>query len=149
MSFPCPNKNFPFSKEDPTVMVVDVRQLAAKMLKSMTKKRALEVATNIYVNHTVNEADKRNWKNIISILNGTYSTAQYAVSDKMKAKNADYTVPDKLEIGKSYHLSWAHRGCVWKLIEIKPGGVKAVMRTPKTKKTIEVYVKDILNIRNR
>ena len=143
------NPNFPYSSVEPGVMLVDVHALAAKMLKSMTRDRALQVATNIHVNHTINEADKKNWAEIIKILDNGRSKPNSVVTEKQKAKNADYTVPDKLIIGKSYHLSWAHKGCVWRLVEVSPCGKKAVMITRKTRKMIEVEVKDILNIRDR
>ena len=52
------------------------------------------------------------------------------------------TKPKKYEIGKLYHLSWAVKGCVWKLKSFDNSG-NCIMETPKTKKTIQAKLTDL------
>jgi len=49
-------------------------------------------------------------------------------------------------IGKKYHVSWAHPGCVWILKEIN--GDKCVMKTSRTKNLITVDKKDLRGLRS-
>lgn len=68
-----------------------------------------------------------------------------------KAKTAGqngYSVPKSPEVGRKYHLSWAHRGCVWKLKELLPEG-RCILMTPKTKKTIIAKTADLLNLKGQ
>lgn len=64
-----------------------------------------------------------------------------------KADRADFDKVVKPKIGKSYHLAWAHKGCVWVLKEILDNG-KCKLMTPKTKKILIGNVADLLNVRN-
>lgn len=57
------------------------------------------------------------------------------------------SIPDKLILGKSYHVSWAHNGCVWRLCKLNEDGT-ALMQTKVSKKEITVKQSDLRNTWN-
>ena len=54
-----------------------------------------------------------------------------------------YEVTNKPEIGNKYHLSWASKGCVWKLVEICADNIYCYLQTPKSKKIIKAKIVDL------
>ena len=52
---------------------------------------------------------------------------------------------EKPVISHKYHVSWAAKGCVWRLIDIQ--GENAILQTPKTKKRITANLSDLRHIR--
>lgn len=143
------NPYWPYSDSSKTVNLVDPKALASKMLKSMSHGRALQVAQNIVDNHTVNQADKDNWTAIIKAIKSDLESVvvnKHIKNPKLKADKAGYVPVDNPVIGKSYHVRWAHKGCVWKLVEVKGDSCRLVTR--KTRKEITVKISDLLNIRN-
>lgn len=63
----------------------------------------------------------------------------------MKGELAN-SIPDKLQEGRSYHVSWAHNGCVWRLIKLNDNGT-CLLRTKATNKEIAVKQSDLRNTR--
>lgn len=68
--------------------------------------------------------------------------------DRKKGFNAEYSKVNIPEVGKKYHLAWAHKGCVWKLHKLLPNG-KCQLMTPKTKKILTANTADLLNLRGK
>lgn len=58
----------------------------------------------------------------------------------------EYKQVDTPQIGKSYHLSWAKHGCVWKLLRID--GNTCTMQTPKTRKEIKTDISHLRHTRS-
>lgn len=53
-------------------------------------------------------------------------------------KKTDPYIPvEEPAVGQSYHLDWANRQCVWKLIAYDSKTGICLLRTPKTKKEIK------------
>lgn len=146
-SLPLGISPFPYTDHTKKVMVVDVHDLSKKMLKSMSKERALKVARDIYNNHTVNEADKSNWFKIIEILNGRAVNKGYYIPEHKKSVNAGYKEVDTLVIGQVYHVIWAHKGCVWKLVKVSECGNFCTLKTIKTRKELKVKRSDLRHVR--
>lgn len=48
-------------------------------------------------------------------------------------------------IGRMYHVAWAKSGCCWNLISINDDS--CIMRTPKSKKNINVKISDLREIK--
>lgn len=68
--------------------------------------------------------------------------------EERKGKHAGYSSATEPVVGNKYHLTWAHRGCVWILKEVLPNG-KCKLMTPKTKKILTANTADLLNLRNK
>jgi hypothetical protein len=50
-------------------------------------------------------------------------------------------------IGEKYHLCWAKRGCVWRLISFDEDGIHCNLKTPKTGMYFRGKVADLRHIR--
>ncbi len=146
-SLPTGTSPFPYTDHTKKVMAVDVHELAKKMLKSMSKQRALKVAMKIYDHHTVNDADKANWFKIIGILNGQVIDKKYHIPEHKKSVNAGYKGVERLVVGEVYHVIWAHKGCVWKLVSVSSCGNFCTLKTIKTHKELKVKRSDLRHVR--
>lgn len=49
-------------------------------------------------------------------------------------------------VGQKYHLAWANRGCVWRLIGIMENKEDCLLVTPKTFKEIVAKTKDLRHL---
>ncbi len=75
-----------------------------------------------------------------------HEAAKLKIPQSQKTDKADFDKVTNPKIGKSYHLAWAHRGCVWILKDILSDG-KCKLETPKSKKTLIGNVADLRNVR--
>lgn len=51
-------------------------------------------------------------------------------------------------VNQLYHLSWANKACVWRLMEIDAATGRCMLRTPRTHKTIYAWPDDLRHIRH-